>query len=92
MKKALVVCLLTLRGGVGTQPQRDMRRLHRLPDHPYQVVAQRVEVGLVSKLGGEGFESLSSVVLAAVEAPVYSEVLKKAGLCYQATGEPPAVG
>src|SRR5215204_551027 len=48
-----------------------MRRLHRLPYHPYQVVAQRVQVGLVSEFGREGFQGLGCVVLPAIEAPVY---------------------
>jgi hypothetical protein len=29
--------------------------LHRLPYHPYQVVAQCVQVGLVAQPGREGF-------------------------------------
>ena len=42
--------------------------LHRLPHHTHQVIAQGVQVCLVSQFGGEGFKSLSSVVLATVEA------------------------
>ena len=44
-----------------------MCRLHRLPHHPDQVVVQRGQVCLVAQLGGEGFEGLSRVVLAAIE-------------------------
>src|SRR5215217_5378394 len=35
-------CLLALRGRIGTQPQRDVLRLHRLPYHPHQIVAQGI--------------------------------------------------
>jgi len=45
--------------------------LHRLPDYPHQVVAQGIQVRLVSKLGREGFQGLGCVVLTAVEALVY---------------------
>src|SRR5215217_4467564 len=53
------------------QPQRDVGRLHRLPNYPHEVVVQGFEVCLVPELGREGFEGLSSVVLLTVEAPVY---------------------
>ena len=43
------------------QPQRDMRWLHRLPYHPCQFVAQRVQVRHVSQFGAEGFEDLGRV-------------------------------
>jgi hypothetical protein len=65
-----LVRLLTLRSSIGTQPQGDVRRLHRLPHHPYQIVAQGVEVRLVPELGREDFERLSSVILTAVKAPI----------------------
>jgi hypothetical protein len=42
-------------GWVGTQPQRDMGGLHRLPHDSYEVTAQGVEVGIVTQLGREGF-------------------------------------
>jgi hypothetical protein len=42
-------------GWVGTQPQRDVGWLHRLPHDSYEVTAQGVEVRLVTQLGGEGF-------------------------------------
>src|SRR5215204_4085332 len=53
------------------QPQRDVCRLHSLPYHPQQVFAQGVQVCFVAQLGREGFQGLSCIVLAAVEAPVY---------------------
>ena len=55
---------------LGAQPQRGVSRLHRLPNHPYQIVAQGFQVGLVPELGGEGFQGLPRVVLPAVEAAV----------------------
>src|SRR5215211_5963901 len=42
MNKVQLLHLLTLRSSIGTQPQRDVRRLHRLPNHPHQVIAQSV--------------------------------------------------
>ena len=72
--KRLLVCPPAFGGRVGTQPQRDVGGLHRLPYHPYQVVAQCLQVGLVPQLGGEGFQGLSGIVLAAVEAPVYERL------------------
>ena len=59
---------------VGTQPHRDVRRLHRLPDHLQQIVAQSIEVRLFSELGGEALEGLSGIILLAVEAPVYERL------------------
>jgi hypothetical protein len=53
VNKALLVHLLTLRSRIGAQPQRDVIKLHRLPDHTYQVIAQGVQVGLIPELGGE---------------------------------------
>jgi hypothetical protein len=70
VNKALLVRLLTLRGCIGTQPQRDVGGLHGVPNQPYQIVAQGVEVRLVPEFGRVGFEGLSRIVLAAVEAPV----------------------
>jgi hypothetical protein len=71
VNKGLLACLLALPGRIGTQPQRDVCGLHRLPYHPHQVVAQGVQVCFVAQLGREGFQGLSCIVLAAVEAPVY---------------------
>src|ERR671921_2476341 len=42
MNKAELVCLLALQRYIGTQPQRDVGRLHRLPYHPNQIVTQGV--------------------------------------------------
>src|SRR5215213_8868830 len=57
--------------GIGSQPQRDVLRLHRLPDHTYQVIAQSVQVGLVSELGRESLQRLCCIILPPVEAPIY---------------------
>jgi hypothetical protein len=45
--------------------------LHRLSNHANPIIAQSVQVYLVSELGGESFKGLSRVVLAAVETTVY---------------------
>ncbi len=50
-----LMILFDLQLRIGAQPQRDVGGLHGLFDHPHQIVAQCVEVGLVSELGGEGF-------------------------------------
>jgi hypothetical protein len=47
------------------------RRLHRVPNHTHEVIAEGFQIGLVSKLGREGFEGLPRVLLAAVEALVF---------------------
>src|ERR671920_1367534 len=82
--------MLALRGCVGAQPQRDVRRLHRLPHHPYQVFAQRIQVRLFPELSRESFQGLSIVVLAAVEAPVYKALYaasqRREQCCYQEGG------
>jgi hypothetical protein len=39
---------------IGAQPQRDVGGLHRRPHHPHQFVVQRIEVGLIPQLDGEG--------------------------------------
>src|SRR5215218_10648631 len=69
-----LVCIPTLRVCFETQPQRDACRLHRLPHYRYQFSIQAVQVRLISQSGGEGFEGLSRVVLAAVEAAVYERL------------------
>jgi hypothetical protein len=48
-----------------------MRGLNGLPNRPDQVLAQGVEVGLIPELCRERFQSLSGIVLSAVEAPIY---------------------
>jgi hypothetical protein len=40
--KGLLICLLALRGRLGTQPQSDVSRLHGLSDHAHQFVVQSV--------------------------------------------------
>ena len=42
VNKRLLVRQLALRGLIGAQPQRDVGRLHRLPHHPYEIIAQGV--------------------------------------------------
>jgi hypothetical protein len=51
-----------------------VRRLHRLPDHLYQIISQCFEVGLIAKLGRESFQGLCGVVLPAVEAAIYKRL------------------
>src|SRR5215203_1765952 len=62
----------------------------RLPDHCHQIVAQSIEVRLVSKLGGEVLESLSRVVLPSVEASIYERLYAPSRRveqgCYQERG------
>ena len=48
-----------------------MRWLHRLTNHTYQVVVQRLYVRLVSEFGGEALKSLPSVVLPPVKTSIY---------------------
>src|SRR5215211_5304770 len=59
---------------VGTQPQRHVRRLHRLPYHSHQVVIEGFQICLVPELGREGFKGLPRVVLPAIEPPVYERL------------------
>jgi hypothetical protein len=54
----------------GTQPQRDVGWLRRLAYHAYQIFVQVLQIPLVPQLGGEGFQSLSGIVLLSVEAAV----------------------
>jgi hypothetical protein len=37
-----LLCPLTLRSSIGTQPQADVSRLHRLPHRPYLIVTPRM--------------------------------------------------
>jgi hypothetical protein len=69
-----LVCVLARQGYAETQPQRDARRLHGLPHNRYQLGIQAVQVCLLSQPGGECFECLPGVVLAAVEAAVYERL------------------
>jgi hypothetical protein len=71
LNKALLVRLLALRKPIGAQPQLDVRRLQRLPDHAHEFVVQRLQVGFIPEPGGEGFEGLGSIILPTIEAPIY---------------------
>ena len=53
-----------------SQPQRDVRGLHRLGDDARSSAAERVEGDLVAQARAEGLERARGVVAAAVEAPV----------------------
>src|SRR5260221_11400232 len=53
-----------------TQPQRDMRGLHRLLHHGQQLLAQLVQVHLLPQGGAESGHGLGGVILATIEAPV----------------------
>jgi hypothetical protein len=48
--------------------------LHHLLYHAHQIFAECVQVCFVTQLGREGFQGLSSIVLAAVEDPVYERL------------------
>ena len=61
---------LAFRGSVGAQPERDVGRLHSLTYYSRKIVVQRLEVRLVAKPGGEGFQGLSGVVFLAGETTV----------------------
>src|SRR5258707_3309004 len=52
------------------KPQRDMRWLHCFVDGRYQMLAQLVEIDLITQCRAESSESLGSVIFAAVEAAV----------------------
>src|SRR5215212_2043645 len=86
--------LSTLQNRIGSQPQRDVRRLHGLPDHTFQIIAQGVQVGLLPELGRESLKGLSRVVLPAVEAPVYealdamSQGVEQSGYCQRRSHDP----
>src|ERR671911_1823886 len=72
-RRGLAVCLL-FRARLRTQPQRDAGWLHRLPYHPYQVVAQGVEVCFIAQLRRESFKGLRCIVFLSVEAAVYERL------------------
>jgi hypothetical protein len=63
-----------LRHCIWAQSKSDVRRLHHLLYHAHQIFAECVQVCFVTQLGREGFQGLSSIVLAAVEAPVYERL------------------
>src|SRR5215208_5775485 len=56
------------------QPQGDVGRLYRLPDHAGQLLLQAVQVSRSAQRDSELFECLGRIVLPAVEAAV-DEVL-----------------
>jgi hypothetical protein len=60
MRTGLLICPVTFGGRLGTQPQRDMLRPHRLPDYLNQLVAEGAHVCLVPELRREGFEGLGN--------------------------------
>src|ERR671920_1250857 len=62
--------LASLWSGIRAQPQSDVGGLHRPAHDPDEVVAQGVEIRLVSKLGREGLQRLYRIVLPTVEAAV----------------------
>src|SRR5215210_3404969 len=62
--------LASLWSGIRPQPQRDVGWLHRAPNDPDEVVAQDVEIRLISKLGREALQRLYRIVLPTVEAAV----------------------
>jgi hypothetical protein len=53
------------------QPQRRLRRLHRLVDHPQQLGRQAVQVDLLVQPITERGDRLGGVVATAVEATVH---------------------
>jgi hypothetical protein len=65
--------LLVLRS-FGSQPQRDVGGLHRLPHHSPQVVVQGLQVSLVYEFRREGLQGLLGVVLPPVGATVYERL------------------
>src|SRR5829696_6334453 len=62
--------LASLWSAIRAQPQSDVGGLHRPAHDPDEVVAQGVEIRLVSKLGREGLQCLYRVVLPTVETAV----------------------
>src|SRR5215212_4376347 len=56
------------------EPHAHVCRLHRLPHHSDEVVAEGSQVRFVAQFGREGFKGLSRIVLVAVEAAVYERL------------------
>src|SRR5215213_10620387 len=46
--KCVLASIVGYLGRIGAQPQRDVRGLHRLPHHTYQVVIEGLQIRLVS--------------------------------------------
>ena len=57
-----LICLLALRSRLGAQPQRDVGRLHSLPNYPHQIIAKGIEVRLIPERRREGLEGLPHAV------------------------------
>ena len=66
-----LACLLPFLPRLGTQPQRDVRRLQSLPHHSHQFAVQCLQVGLLSQLRRECLKRLSGVVLPTIEPAVH---------------------
>ena len=73
-RKGLLIRRPALGGCLGTQPQSDVLRLHRLPDYPNQIFAEGAQVRLVPELRRERFEGLPRVVFSPIEATVYERL------------------
>jgi hypothetical protein len=54
----------------GPNPERHLRRLHRLVEHAQQLGRERVEVNLVAEPEAEGLDGSGCVIASPVEAPV----------------------
>ena len=52
------------------QPQGDVRWLHRLLHHCYQLLPQLVQLDLVAQRGTKSRQGLGCVILAAIEAAI----------------------
>ena len=62
---------LVFSGGFSwAQPQRDMRRLHRLLQHGQQFLPQLIQVHFLPQGGAEGSQRLGRIIFATVEAPI----------------------
>src|SRR5215204_3268313 len=66
--------LLISRGRFGSQPQRDVGGLHRLPYHAYQFAVQCLQIHLIPEFHGEALKRFSRVVLPPVETPIYERL------------------
>src|SRR6266699_2029221 len=53
-----------------TQPERDVRWLHRLLHHGHQLFTQLIQVKLMAQRGTESLEGFGCVILAAIEAAI----------------------
>src|SRR5215472_7794421 len=53
-----------------SEPERDMRRLHRLVDHRQQMFAQLRQIYLLAQGSAEGGQRLLSVILAPIKAAI----------------------